>query len=130
MMRKQGMTGRIVADQTLRRLVSSMKDNFELRRDLVKVLGNQGGQDIQGLAAGYAMRSPVPLGLAGSVPSMASITALAQFVSPAFWPVLAASSPRLSGEFLRLFGMGMREASKYTPAAVKTGGILLRDQNQ
>jgi len=37
MLRKQGMSGRVTADQTLRRLVSAMKDNNELRKDLLTV---------------------------------------------------------------------------------------------
>jgi hypothetical protein len=109
MLRKQGMTGRIVADQTLRRLLSSMKDNFELRRDLVKSLSSVGAEDISGQVAGYSMRSPIPLGLAGTGPALIGEAAVAKLVSPALWPALAASSPRLSAEFLRIFGKTMAE---------------------
>jgi len=103
MMRKQGMSGRIVADQTLRRLTSSMKDNFALRKDLVRAL-SAGGEDIEGQIGGYAMRSVVPIGLSGTGPAMIGSAAAAKFINPAFWPVLASSSPRVSAEFLRIFG--------------------------
>lgn len=103
MMRKQGMSGRIVADQTLRRLLSSMKDNFSLRKDLVAALSAQ-GEDVSGQIAGYGMRSIAPVGLSGTGPAIVGNVALAQYVSPAFWPVLASSSPRVSAEFLRVFG--------------------------
>lgn len=126
-MKKQGLSGRITADQTLRRLMSSMKDNFALRKDLVDTLGTKGGEDIAGLAAGYAMRSPVPVGLAWHAPGIAGLGALAHFVNPAFYPVLAASSPRLSAEFLRLFGKAVFETKGLVGPAVKSGGILLRD---
>jgi hypothetical protein len=47
--------------------------------------------------------------LAGTGPTMIGEAALAKFVSPYFYPVLAASSPRLQGEFLRLYGKGLME---------------------
>lgn len=109
MLRKQGISGRIVADQTLRRLMSAMKDNFALRKDLVNALSQQSGEDLMGQIAGYTMRSPLPIGLAGTGPTMIGEAALAKFVSPYFYPVLAASSPRLQGEFLRLYGKGLME---------------------
>jgi hypothetical protein len=119
MMRKQGMSGRIVADQTLRRLLSSMKDNFELRKDLVRVL-SQEGDDISGQIAGYGMRSLVPVGLAGTGPAMIGSAAAAKFLNPMFWPVLASSSPRISAEFLRVFGKGLSEVAGTGPLIGKT----------
>ena len=116
MMRKQGMTGRVVADQTLRRLTSAMKENFELRNDLVKVLGQEGGQDVAGQIAGYSMNQLVPHGLVGKL-SGGSMAALA-YVHPKMWPVLAASSPRIVGEFLLAFGKAQRAAAKAIPASV------------
>jgi hypothetical protein len=109
MMRKQGMTGRITADQTLRRLMSSMKDNFKLRKDLVDALGTQGGADLSNQISGLLMRSPMPHGLAGTGTAIVGEAALAHFVNPAFWPVVAASSPRIAGEFLRMFGKAYGE---------------------
>jgi hypothetical protein len=119
MLRKQGMTGRIVPDQVIRRLISSMRDNHVLRRELVQELGFRGGADIAGQVAGAAARSPIPMGLAGTGPAMAGSAALAHFVDPAFWPVLFASSPRLSAEFLRLYGKGIKETPGLYEAGVK-----------
>ena len=104
MMRKQGMSGRIVSDQTLRRLMSAMKDNFELRNELVGLLSNRGGQDVMGAVAGHTMRSWMPRGLAGTGPALVGNIALAKIVHPAFWPVVAASSPRVAAEFIRMLG--------------------------
>ena len=134
MMRKQGMTGRIVADQTLRRLLSTVKDNYELRRDLVKTL-SENGEDIGALISGYAMRSPVPLGIAGTGPAIIGEAALAKLVSPAFWPVLAASSPRLSGEFLRMYGKTLAEIQGISPKvgqviSYKMSRMLLEDKEK
>jgi len=117
MMKKQGLSGRITADQTLRRLTSAMKDNFEMRKDLVDILGAKGNEDLSGQIAGYTMNTIAPRGLAGTGPALAGQAAYAHFVNPSFWPVLAASSPRMQGEFLRLFGKGMSEAKRLVPIA-------------
>jgi len=125
MLRKQGMTGRVVADQTLRRLMSSMKDNFTLRKELVDTLGAEGAKDIGGQIAGYTMRSPIPHGIAGSGPAIIGEVALAKLVSPKFWPMLAASSPRLVGEFLHALGYSKKLAdniAKAIPPAIKKSG--------
>ena len=118
MMRKQGMSGRIVADQTLRRLVSAMRDNFPLRKELVKLLGEQGGADIAGQVAGHAMSPILPRGLAGTGPAIVLEGALAH-INPAFAGLMALSSPRLMGEFFRLFGKGMKESKLFNLAASK-----------
>jgi hypothetical protein len=123
MMRKQGMSGRIMADQTIRRLTSAMKENFALRKELVDVLGKEGEQDISGQIAGYAMRTPIPIGLAGTGPALIGEYALARYLSPKFWPVLAASSPRLQGEFLRMFGKAMVETKRMEPTVGKALGM-------
>lgn len=128
MMRKQGISGRIVADQTLRRLTSSMKDNFALRRELVDTLGAEGGQDIAGQVAGYSMRSPIPLGLAGTGPVILGEAALARYISPKFIPVLVASSPRVQGEFLRMFGKAMAETKRIAPVAARPLGMTAIEQ--
>ena len=104
MLRKQGMTGRIVADQSLKRLFSTMKDNKELSRDLVTILGNKTKADLTGQVAGTAMSAPLPSGLAGTAPIAIGGAAALNSISPSFLPVLVASSPRVQGEFLRLFG--------------------------
>ncbi len=127
MLRKQGMSGRIVADQTLRRLTSSMRDNFALRKELVDVLGSKTNQDLAAQTAGYTMRSVMPLGLAGTGPVLIAETIYARFFNPKFWPVLAASSPRVQAEFLRVFGQAL-SLTKGIPTPF-IGPSLLRTNN-
>jgi hypothetical protein len=102
MMRKQGMTGRIVADQTLRRLTSAMKDNFKLRKELVDALSSD-GIDVGAQVAGYSMESILPHGIAGTAPSLIGGGALSVF-KPEFIPVILASSPRVTASFLQALG--------------------------
>lgn len=118
MLRKQGMSGRIVADQTLRRLMSAMRDNFQLRKELLDVLGKEGGTDLSGQVAGYTMSGYMPTGLAGLPPSILGSAAALKYLNPKFLPLMAASSPRVMGEFLRMLGKGVRQM----PGASGTAG--------
>ena len=104
MMRKQGMSGRITADSTLRRLTSSMREGFEMRRDLVDALSSEGKQDIASQVAGLSMSTAVPHGLFGKIGS-GGLMAL----HPKMWPVIAAASPRIVGEFMKAFGQAEKE---------------------
>jgi hypothetical protein len=117
MMRKQGMTGRITADQTLRRLSSAMRENFEMRRELVDVLGAKSGQDIAGEVAGHAMNPIFPRGFVGKVAG--GSTGYMVYLHPKLWPVLAASSPRVMGEFLNVYGNSLRQVSAVEKAVTK-----------
>jgi len=107
MLRKQGMSGRIVADQTLRRLISAMKDNFALRRELVEALGNQSAHELTEEIAGHAMSSWAPRGISGTGIAITN-AAIAYTLNPKFWPILAASSPRVSAEFLTIYGKALK----------------------
>jgi len=131
MLRKQGMTGRVTADMTLRRIASAMKDNNELRLDMVRLLGKNTGNELEEMVAGYAMNKIVPGGLTKYAAGGAGT--LAAMLSPKFLPIVASASPRVQGEFLRIFGKGLREAGAFnktmTAPMVKTGGILLRGRN-
>lgn len=108
--------GQIMADQTLRKLTIALKNDKEIAKDLMDILGEKGSQDISGQVAGYVMRSPVPLGLSGTGPALIGTTALTAF-NPKFWPVLLASSPRVSAEFLRMYGKVASEFGGVAPTA-------------
>jgi hypothetical protein len=124
MLRKQGMSGRITSDQTLRRLTSAMKDNFELRRDLVNIMGNQAGIDLAGQVAGHAMSPLMPRGMAGVPINIAGLGASIYYLNPKFWPIIAASSPRVAGEFLKYFGKGSAALPGASIAAGKAAAYL------
>ncbi len=127
MLRSEGMSGRITADQTLRRLSSSMKDNFELRKSLVEALSSSGGEDVTGAIAGYLMKSPVPHGLRRTmmVPEAAAV-----YLKPELWPVLVSSSPRVVGEFLRLYGRALSEVRGLSPTVGKGLAFFFSEGNR
>lgn len=120
MLRKQVMTGRITADQTLTKLTSSLKDNKELRKELVQTLSDKGGQDLLSQIAGHSMKGILPGGLSSAGPVLIGEAALAHYVSPKIWPILIASSPRVQAEFLRVYGKGLSEAMNVSPNVVKS----------
>ncbi len=128
MLRPEGMTGRITADQTLRRLSSSMRDNFELRRELVNSLSSQGGEDLAGQIAGNLLKSPIPRGLQGAVVMPGE--AIAVYLHPSLWPVLAASSPRVAGEFLRVYGKALSEVRGVSPEVGKALAFAFTEENR
>lgn len=116
MLKKQGMSGRITADQTLRRLTSSLREGFEMRRDLLETLGREGGVDVSGAVAGHAMSPKIPRGLVGKLGGggIAYIT----YLHPKLWPILAASSPRVVGEFLQAYGRALKYTGPALPSRI------------
>ena len=130
MMRKQGMTGRIVADQTLNRLLKVIKsDSDPLRKDLIKILSEKGAQDLTAQLAGYSMKNPLRGGFGGGV-ALAELGSTV--IHPKMWPVLAASSPRLVGEFLRAYGKVAKEIGKpevQVAAKTLTRGLAIEGVN-
>jgi hypothetical protein len=131
-LKKTGMNGRVTADQTLRRLTSAMKDNFELRRDLVEALGTESGKDLAGQIAGHAMSPLLPQGLEGK--GLLGIGVLmGHFINPHYWPLFAASSPRIMGEFLRMYGKGSAEIKNMkgnVGAGVAKGFVATRNDTK
>lgn len=112
-MRKQGMSGRVVADQTLRRLMSSMKDNFELRGELLKALSKHGGADLEGQLGGHLASEVLPQGLSATGIGVAA--SAATYLNPKMAPLVAAASPRVQNEFMRYFGKALGEMQGTAP---------------
>lgn len=120
-LRKSGMSGRVTADQTLRRLTSSLKEGSELRKDLLDVLGSQGGKDIASEVAGLSANQLIPKGLVGKIMAGGgALTAATHGLNPIMWPLLAASSPRVMGEFLSAFGKAKKFAAPAVDVAADT----------
>jgi hypothetical protein len=114
----------------LRRLTSAMRDNFPLRRELVNALSEASGEDIAGLVAGQAMSPVLPRGIAGTGPVLVGEALMAKFLSPQLWPVLAASSPRLQGEFLSLYGKALKETMGISVPLGKSFAYMTAERSQ
>jgi hypothetical protein len=112
------MSGRITADQTLRRLSSALREGFEMRKDLLKTLGNRSSVDVPGEVAGYAATQWLPAGLVGKG-MLGGGAYVLKGMNPKLWPILAASSPRIMGEFLSAYGTAMKAVQPATSAMGK-----------
>ncbi len=121
MLRKSGMSGRITADQTLRRLTSALKEGSELRKDLLDVLGSEGGKDLAAEVAGVSANQLLPKGLVGRMMAGGgALTAATYGINPVMWPLLAASSPRVMGEFLNAYGKARKFTAPVVDVAAQT----------
>jgi hypothetical protein len=131
-LRKNGMSGRTTADKTLRRLMSSMRDNFEMRKELVDILSQQGSGDLTGQIAGYTMNPVIPRGLVGRLG--AGTAGYLAYLNPKMAAVVVASSPRVQGEFLRLFGRSLGEVgaigTKGQKAILMQSGISAQEASK
>jgi len=96
-------------ETAIKKLMSSMRDNNELRKDFVDLLSAESGQDITAKMAGSQLASLAPKGLAKTLfgPGLAA-GGTASALSPSSIPMLvtyiAASSPRLMGELTNILG--------------------------
>jgi len=128
MLKKQGATfpiGRITADNTLRRLSSALRENFEMRKDLMRALGNKSGMDIPAEVAGYVANQWIPRGGMGKVLAAGGGVYFLKYINPKFWPILFASSPRVVGEFLSAYG---KAAKAVGPKVSKVAGIARKPE--
>lgn len=102
---KTGLGERVTSDMTLRRLQSSLRDNFELRKDLLSELGQRGGQDLLQQVAGNVGKQVLPTGLGGSGMVLTGEAILSLF-NPQLIPLFALSSPRVVWETMAAIGQG------------------------
>jgi hypothetical protein len=128
MLRPEGLTGRITGDMTLRRLSTAMKSQFELRKTLVDQLASRGSQDLAGSIAGNLLKTFMPRGIQGEIGL--SGQAIALYLKPELWPVLMASSPRVAGEFLRLYGKALSEVRGVSPVVGKALVQFFSEENR
>lgn len=104
-------------ETAVKKLMSSMRDNNELRKDFVDLLSAESGQDITAKMAGSQLASIAPKGLAKTLfgPGLAA-GGTASALSPSSIPMLvtyiAASSPRLMGELTNVLGQVSKPAIK------------------
>ena len=100
-------------DTTMRKLTSSMRDNFSFRTELLHQLQEATGENLESAIAGYNLSSMAPQGGFGKLTSGSlSVGVLAHALSPHYLALLAMSSPRLVGESLRALGIGARYVNR------------------
>ena len=105
------------SDTAARKLMMAVRQNQEFRKELLNTLQQTGGKDITGKLAAASLAPWTAKGIAGAVQTVAGgAGAMEVLTQPASWPILttylAASSPRLVGEFVSLMGNISRVGEK------------------
>lgn len=121
-------------DTAIRKLMSTTKENNDLRKEFVDILSGSSGTDIRGKLAGSALAPNFAGGLSGKIAQAAIPGAgIAHYLNPGAVPLIgayiAASSPRLMGEFTTLLGKATKQmvkANKFTPQIENSLRILLQ----
>ena len=121
-------------DTSLRKLMSTMRQNNEFRLEMLKVLEGAGKKDLTGKIAGATGSPLLPRGLVGALSGVVTPTGISlSVINPAnipylvFW--LSITSPRLVTEAVSLLG---KFKGKEMPAAVKQQfrNLLIRAANE
>lgn len=108
-------------DTTLKKINSVLKDNQEYRLQLVRELEEYLGRNITGEIAAYQASNIVPQGLAKYTSIGFGSAGITGIISPQFLPLLAASSPRMVGEFVRALGLSNRLIQGLATKIIKSG---------
>lgn len=122
-------------DTAIKKLMSTVRDNQDFRKEFVDVLSGASGSDISGKLAGAALSPWAVKGLGGKVAlGGAGAIGAASFIHPSTVGLLisyvAASSPRLVGELTSLLGGVTKQAikaNKFTPE-IQNGIRLILQQ--
>lgn len=110
-------------DTTLRKLMSTLRQNNELRKGFLETLGKTSGTDPVSKIAGVTLSPKMPRGLSGALtPTLSGIGIATHAITPAsiagILLFLASTSPRLVAEAVSLLG---RVKGKTLPLFVKQG---------
>ena len=118
--------GRSGADVALRRMMDVMRKDDTMRKELIGILTEKGSSDLDQKISGKLMSSLLPksnLVLFGEAGATAW-KGLALMLNPEWLALVASSSPRVQGEFLRIIGKTLEETkggSKVIGQAIATG---------
>src|SRR3990167_10125107 len=105
---------RAMADTAIKKLMSTMRDSFTFRKDLLNKVEAATGKDLSSQIAGLSMQPYAPRGLVGGGLDVGLISQMlyTHTFSPILGAVLLSSSPRIAGEFLYYIGRGINTGKK------------------
>lgn len=110
--RALSLNDKAMADTGIRKLLSTMRENFEWRKGLVQKLDEVSHGELLPKLAGYTMRSWAPKGFVGKLTGAAELYKVIHAFDPKFAALLAMGSPRISGEFLYMLGKTAQQINK------------------
>lgn len=99
-------------DTAIRKLMSALRQNNEMRLEFLRTLGKEAGQDVVGKITGATLAPLQPRGIAGGTSTLGTIGSFSVGSIPGLLLYLSASSPRLVGEAVALAGQIRKAADK------------------
>lgn len=114
------------ADAVLRKMTTAIREDKSFRRDLLKQLGEEGGNDLIAAASGRTMSQPFANRMGPMLTSAAGAGGM--FYSPWMASLFAISSPRLVGEVSYYLGKTGRGSAKVAKSISDRGGFLAAQQ--
>lgn len=114
------------ADTGIRKLMSTLKDNYDFRKELIGKVDDATGGNLQQHIAGYNLSGYTPQGFMGKSFDVGILTGAFLMADPKIASAMALASPRVVGEFLNLFGKMYRMEQKiktFTPPSVRQGAF-------
>ena len=125
------------ADTAIRKLMTTMREDLDFRRNLIKQVEQSTGKNIEQILAGVSMQELMPSGLVGKSVVAGSLGYLLfGGFDPKLVGILAMSSPRVVGEFANLLGRFARQGKKIIPstpvrqATFQSGRLNEMESNQ
>lgn len=98
------MGNRNSMEQGLQKLIRAMRNDDQLRTELLSVISANANQPLEPMLAGMLAQSWIPTSLAGRMGGMYEIIRGTANFDPHMALALASSSPRISAEFLHVLG--------------------------
>jgi hypothetical protein len=97
-------------DTTLRKLMSTQKDNFPFRSEIISQLEAATGKKLQSGVAGYGLSSLTPTGGMGKLTASGGgvIAGVSHALTPSAIAMFGLASPRVVGEVVRMLGLSRR----------------------
>ena len=97
-------------DTTLRKLMSTQKDNFPFRSEIISQLEAATGKELQSGIAGYGLSSLTPTGGLGKLTAGGGglIAGVSHALTPSAIAMFGLASPRIVGEVVRMLGLSRR----------------------
>lgn len=127
MKRSLGQGDRVGIETSMRKLMQAMKQNNEVRLELLKQLEGETGVNIRDQIAGAQLSEKMPRGYIGKGIDLYVVSRLFQgLVNPTVIAEALAASPRFVGEFMNALGGVTRATGRVLKPLNKVPSILIR----
>lgn len=114
------------ADTGIRKLMTTLKDNYDFRKELIGKVDEAAGSNLQSQIAGYNLSGLTPQGFMGKTFDVGILYSAIAMADPKIASALAFASPRVVGEFVNAFGkmyQAQKKAQTIVTPSVRQGAF-------